>query len=74
MQLTVRELVEKILTLMDSGLAPEVRNEAAHEMRRQHLSAAKAREVLGCRPLFTLAESLARTIQWYRDFLKEPHA
>jgi len=74
MQLTVRELVEKILALMDSGLTPDVRSDAVHEIRRQYLSAEKAREVLGWRPLFTLAEGLRRTIDWYREFLKEPHA
>ena len=35
----------------------------------QYLSAAKARERLGWRPLFTLDEGLGRTIDWYRAFL-----
>ena len=68
-QVTVLELVEKILALMDSGLAPEVRNEATNEIRHQYLSAEKARRVLGWKPLFTLDEGLRRTIDWYGDFL-----
>jgi CDP-glucose 4,6-dehydratase len=68
-QVTVLDLVGRILTLMDSGLEPEVRNEATNEIRHQYLSAEKARRVLGWRPLFTLDEGLHRTIEWYRDFL-----
>lgn len=69
LQITVLELVQRILALMGSDLEPEVRNEASHEIRHQYLSAAKARAVLGWRPLFTLEEGLQRTIAWYREFL-----
>jgi CDP-glucose 4,6-dehydratase len=68
-QVTVLELVERILKLMDSNLEPDVRNEAVNEIPHQYLSAAKAREVLGWRPLFSLDEGLQQTIAWYRDFL-----
>ena len=69
-QLTVLELVEKITRAMDSGLRPVVLNEPLHEIRRQYLSASKARERLGWRPLFSLEEGLARTISWYREYLR----
>jgi len=69
-QVTVLELVERILQLMKSDLKPDVRNEAVNEIRHQYLSAAKAREILGWQPLFTLDEGLRRTIDWYRDFLE----
>jgi len=68
-QLTVLELVERILKLMDSNLEPEVRNEAVNEIRQQYLSAEKARQVLGWRPLFSLDDGLRVTITWYREFL-----
>jgi CDP-glucose 4,6-dehydratase len=68
-QLTVSELVDRILQSMGSNLEPDVRNEAVNEIREQYLSAAKAREVLGWKPLFTLDEGLGRTIEWYREFL-----
>jgi len=68
-QVTVSELVERILRLMDSKLEPVVRNEACHEIRHQYLSAARARTMLGWSPLFTLDDGLARTIAWYREFL-----
>lgn len=66
---TVRELVDRILTLMRSDLRPEVRNESANEIREQYLNATRARDVLGWKPLFTLDEGLQRTIDWYREFL-----
>ncbi|HEY0077458.1 MAG TPA: NAD-dependent epimerase/dehydratase family protein [Pyrinomonadaceae bacterium] len=68
-QVTVLELVEQILALMNSDLEPDVRNEATNEIRHQYLSAAKARNLLGWQPLFTLDEGLRRTIDWYRAFL-----
>ncbi|HYY97770.1 MAG TPA: NAD-dependent epimerase/dehydratase family protein [Pyrinomonadaceae bacterium] len=67
-QVTVLELVERLLGLMGSDLRPEVRNEASNEIRHQYLSAERARKLLGWRPLFTLEEGLARTVDWYRDF------
>jgi CDP-glucose 4,6-dehydratase len=68
-QISVLELVERLLALLGSQLTPDVRNEASHEIRHQSLSAAKARERLGWRPLFTLDEGLRRTISWYSNFL-----
>jgi CDP-glucose 4,6-dehydratase len=65
----VLHLVEKILTLMKSGLRSDIRGEASNEIRHQYLSAAKARQELNWRPLFALEEGLQRTIGWYRDFL-----
>lgn len=68
-QVTVSELVNLILEKMESSLEPDIRNEASNEIRHQYLSAGRAREQLGWRPLFTLDEGLTRTIAWYRDFL-----
>lgn len=68
-QVTVLELVGKILQAMGSDLEPEVRNEASNEIIHQYLSAAKAREVLDWSPLYTLDGALDRTVSWYKDFL-----
>jgi CDP-glucose 4,6-dehydratase len=70
-RISVREVVERILSLMGSALEPEVRNEALNEIRQQFLAATKARDVLGWRPLFSLDEGLRRTIQWYSDYFAE---
>jgi len=68
-QVTVLELVDRILKLMNSTLKPEVRNETVNEIREQYLSAEKARNVLSWRPNFSLEEGLSATIAWYREFL-----
>lgn len=67
--LTVLELVEKILQLMDSRLTPMILNEARSEILFQSLDASKARRLLGWLPQFSLTEGLRRTISWYREFL-----
>jgi CDP-glucose 4,6-dehydratase len=68
LQVTVLELVQQILATMGSDLLPDVRNEASNEIRHQYLSAAKARQMLGWSPLFTLDAGLQRTIKWYQEF------
>jgi len=68
-QVTVLDLVTRILRAMDSNLEPDVRNEASNEIRHQYLSAERARRVLNWSAQFTLDEGLARTIGWYRKFL-----
>ena len=69
-QVTVLDLVQRILTLMGSNLEPDVRNEASNEIRHQYLSARKAKDMLDWSPLFTLDDALETTIDWYREFLK----
>lgn len=70
LQVSVLEIVRRILSVMNSDLQPVVRNEATNEIRHQYLSAAKARERLGWTPLFTLEAGLKRTIEWYEKFLR----
>ena len=68
-QLTVLDVVQKLLALMNSSLEPDIRDEASNEIRVQYLSAAKARETLGWSPRFSLDDAFTRTIAWYTDFL-----
>ena len=69
LQITVLELVQKILKLMDSKLKAEIRNEVSNEIRNQYLNAEKARRLLNWHPLFNIDEGLKATIQWYKEFL-----
>lgn len=68
-QVTVLELVEKILALMESNLTPDICNQASHEIRHQYLNAAKARDKLNWYPLFDLDRGLQEAIAWYRNFI-----
>jgi CDP-glucose 4,6-dehydratase len=70
LQITVRDVVKKILVKMGSNLEPDIRNETKNEIRHQLLSASKARRVLGWRPLFSFDEGLAAAIAWYQSFLR----
>lgn len=69
LQVTVLQLVDRILRAMRSDLKPDVRNEASREIRYQFLDPNKARTMLGWEPLFSLEEGLERTITWYKEFL-----
>jgi len=72
-QVTVLELVRKILDVMASDLDPEIRNEASHEIRQQYLDAAKARQMLNWSPSFTLETGLRATLAWYREYFAARH-
>ncbi len=65
--LSVVEVVEQILTLMDrTGLSPVILNEASNEIPRQYLDCSKARARLGWDPTFSMEEALRETITWYK--------
>src|SRR6056297_560273 len=70
-QVSVLELVQRILLAMDSSIEPIVLGEATHEIKHQYLDASKAREVLQWQPLFSLDEGLTRTIQWYTRYFTQ---
>lgn len=67
-QLTVVEVVQKILTHMGSALEPKILSVAENEIHHQYLSSEKARKVLGWKPLYTFDEALVKTVDWYKEF------
>jgi CDP-glucose 4,6-dehydratase len=67
---TVLELVQLILRLMGKqSLAPIVLNEASHEILRQYLDCAKARQMLEWAPAYSLEDGLRETVGWYASHL-----
>lgn len=70
-QLTVLELVNKILKIIGSDIKPIILNQGSNEIIHQYLSAKKARTVLGWSPNYTIDKGLSKTIEWYEDFLKK---
>ena len=67
-RMTVTEMVDRILGVMGSKLAPDVRNEASHEIRDQYLDASKARARLGWSPAYDFEASLQATVDWYKRY------
>ncbi|WEZ16042.1 GDP-mannose 4,6-dehydratase [Bacillus safensis] len=70
-QLTVLELVDKILKAMGSELKPRILNQGTHEIMHQYLSAEKARKLLDWKPDYSIDEGLEKTIEWYREFFQK---
>jgi CDP-glucose 4,6-dehydratase len=72
---TVREIVETIQSVMGESDLPLIIQGKNHgEIQKQSLCARRAREVLGWIAKYSLAAGMARTVAWYRDFLKEQQA
>ncbi len=67
--LSVLEVVAHIQAQTGTELEPLVLDQVRCEIRGQHLSAARARAVLGWKARYGLAEGLALTLPWYRGFL-----
>jgi CDP-glucose 4,6-dehydratase len=70
-QVTVLDLVTKIVNIMGDGLEPIVQNQASNEIQHQFLNATKAKEILGWMPEFTIDRGLEKTISWYCNFLEQ---
>lgn len=68
-EVSVLEIVQAILTVMDSSIAPTILNNANNEILKQTLDSTKARAVLGWHCNWSLEEGLRETVAWYRDHL-----
>lgn len=69
LQLSVLEVVDKLLEIMECSIKPQVLGEASNEVKCFYLSARKAIEILKWNPQYTHDESLKETVDWYRNFL-----
>ena len=67
-QVSVLDLVTKIITIMGLNIKPNVRNEASNEILIQHLNASKAKNLLSWSPSFTLEAGLQETVKWYEHY------
>ena len=70
-QLNVLEMVNRITKLLGkTNIQPIVKNEAINEIKNQHLSAKKAKAVLGWKSQWGIEDGLKETIPWYVNYLK----
>ncbi len=71
-QINVLDITRKILEVMGrKDLEPKVLNEVSGEIKRQFLSAEKAKKELGWKPKYSLEAGLKETVNWYKDFFKK---
>jgi CDP-glucose 4,6-dehydratase len=70
-QLTVLEMVDRVLKAMGSPLKPIVKNEASNEIVKQHLSSEKAQKVLGWKAKWGIDDGLKETVKWYKANLRD---
>ena len=67
-------LIERIGSLMNSKPEIVINNTATSEIPDMQLSCAKARSVLGWKPVYSLDQGLERTIAAYRDYFARSQA
>lgn len=68
----VLDLLARIQRAVGTDLEPHILGEATSEIPAQHLSAARARKVLGWEPTWSIDDALVETAAWYRDELALP--
>ena len=71
--ITVVGLLKEISKFNLSGnkLKYKIMNTAKYEIRKQYLSAEKARRVLSWKPRYSLDEGLKKTVQWYAEYFNK---
>lgn len=71
-QLDVIAMVKLIAKLMGKEkLQPRILNQPISEIRNQHLSAAKAKKLLGWKAKYGIDDGMKETIKWYLDYFKK---
>jgi len=67
--ITVQELLKQIdgVGVRYGKLEYKILNAAEYEIKKQYLSSAKARNILGWKPKHNLSQGLQKTISWYLD-------
>jgi len=68
----VKELVERIIKISGKrSLKPKILDIVTGEIKAQHVSSKKAKEMLGWTSQVELSHGLSLTYRWYKDFFKK---
>ena len=75
-EISMRDLATMILELLDNPIEPKfgALPERPTEIMRMFCDNTRARELLGWSPRHTLRDGLAKTIEWYRAEVADPHS
>jgi CDP-glucose 4,6-dehydratase len=69
--MSVLEITNKIIEVMDSNLKPKVLSTAKGEINKQTLSCEKARELLNWKAAYSIEQGLKETVAWYKSFFNK---
>lgn len=69
---TVADLVQEVLKTWPGRWEDKSDPSAVHEAGRLNLNTDKAHQLLGWQPVWTFEETIARTVEWYREAGKTP--
>jgi CDP-glucose 4,6-dehydratase len=64
--LSVLDVVSLVQAAAGTDLEPDIQSRAASEIPEQHLSAEKARRILGWEPSSSVEDAITKTVDWYR--------
>lgn len=68
--LSVIQIVEKIMDLMELKIEPKILNISAGEIKHQYLSCEKSKAVFNWRAKYSIEEGLVETIDWYKRYFE----
>ncbi|MFG0249631.1 MAG: GDP-mannose 4,6-dehydratase [Phycisphaeraceae bacterium JB051] len=68
--MSVTQIVQQVLKVMNSDLEPVIMNQAHHEIQAQYLDATLAKAELDWEPRFSLDQGLSETVRWYQQFFE----
>lgn len=69
--ISVLELVKVVYKVCARVPNYRILNKAKYEIRNQYLSSTKAKKILGWDSKYTLKEGLKKTIEWYKNIIKQ---
>jgi len=68
--LSVIQIVEKIMDLMELKIEPEILNISEGEIKHQYLSCKKSKTVFNWKTKYSVEEGLVDTIDWYKRYFE----
>jgi CDP-glucose 4,6-dehydratase len=68
---SVLDVVNKLITIMGSDLTPSCEIDRIGEIESQWSTYARAEKELGWKPKHSLDDGLKKTVEWYRNYLKD---
>jgi len=69
--ISVLDLYNKIIKLMDKNAEPKILGEAKNEIDKQYLDSQKAKKILNWEAGYDLDSGLKETIEWYRNYFQK---